>query len=150
MRNSSKAKKGGIGSRPSKRIYPKAKCKKPDCNNEFTPTSRKQEYCIPQHRIDHNNDLRILKDKLPKSHAKKLAHNQEVLRKIYNSLAFNNQSSFSIQLLQYELYNFGIHTGKSVNEQSGNEIEWAYHYGIEVKDTATKTFIIHFRNVIPQ
>lgn len=146
MDTKSNGKKSGKGSRPSKRVYPKKNCNKPDCNVEFTPTNRRQGYCIPQHRIDHNNDLRIIKDKLPKSHAKKLAHNQEVLKKISNSLAINNQGSFSIQLLQYELYNFGIHTGKSVNEQSGNEIEWTYHYGIEVKDAATKTFIIHIRN----
>jgi hypothetical protein len=150
IKTNPKGKKGGIGSRPSNRVYPRRNCKKPSCNVEFIPTSKKQVYCIPQHRIDHNNDQRTSKDKLPNAHVKKLAHNQEVLKKIYNRLAFNNQDSFSIQLLQYELYNFGIHTGRSINEQSGNEIEWAYQYGIEPKDAATKTFIIHFRKAITQ
>lgn len=134
-----------IKPRPSKRVYPAKKCKKPDCDIIFNPTNKRQEYCTTQHRIDHNNDLRALKEAPLKQLASKLTHNLEVLKKIHISLAFNNQNSFSIQLLQYELYNFGTYTDRSVNEGTGNEIEWVYNYGIEGKDINSKTFIIHNR-----
>lgn len=134
--------------RESNRIYPPRECKNQDCRKVFTPTDKRQEYCIPQHRIDYNNDLRAVKEKPLKTLGKKLAHNHAVLRKIHSSLVGNNQSSFSIQLLHYELYNFGICTDKSINKNTGNEIEWNYDYGIEVKDADKRSFIIHIRKSI--
>lgn len=134
--------------RKSKRIYPPRKCKKSDCGLIFTPTDKRQRYCFPQHRIDHNNDLRDIKEQPLKILGKKLSHNLEVLKKIYSSLDVNNQTSFSIQLLQYELYNFGFYTNRSINKDTDNEIEWIYNYGIEVKDADKRNFIIHFRKSI--
>jgi hypothetical protein len=131
--------------RLSNRVYPPRKCKKPDCGQIFTPTDKRQEYCVPQHRIDHNNDLRVVKEQPLKLLGKKLAHNLAVLKKIHSSLSANDQTSFSIQLLQYELYNFGVYTDRSINKQTDNEIEWNFNYGIEVKDIDKKSFIIHFR-----
>ncbi len=131
--------------RSSNRVYPPQKCKKPDCGVIFTPTDKRQQYCNPQHRIDHNNDLRTIKEQPFKMYKKKLAHNLALLKKIHSSLAANAQSTFSIQLLQYELYNFGIYTDKNINQETDKEIEWNYNYGIEVNDADKKTFIIHFR-----
>lgn len=148
MKNINNEGNTGSPKRPSNRVYPPKKCKNPACGKMFTPTSKRQEYCIPQHRIDYNNDLRAVKDQPYKLHGKKLAHNLAVLKKIHLSLAANNQITFSIQLLQYELYNFGICTGRSINKDTGNEIEWNYNYGIEVKNSNEKTFIIHFRKSI--
>ncbi len=134
--------------RQSNRIYAPRNCKKPDCNISFIPTDKRQDFCRPQHRIDFNNDLRTLKEQPLKLLGKKLYHNQEILKKIHSSLAANDRTAFSIQLLQYELYNFGIYTDRSINTHSGNEIEWNYNYGIEVNDTQKKTFIIHLRKSI--
>ena len=134
--------------RPSKRVYPPRKCKKPDCGLMFTPTDKRQEFCMPQHRIDHNNDLRTVREQPLKEFGKKLAHNLEVLKKIHSSLAAIGQTSFRLQLLQYEIYNFGSFTDKTINKDTGNEIEWIYNYGLEVKDHDKKTFIIHFRKSI--
>jgi hypothetical protein len=134
-----------VKTRLSNRVYPPRKCKKSDCEINFIPTDKRQEFCTPQHRIDHNNDLRAEKEKPLKLLGKMLAHNLSVLKKIQSSLAANNQTVFSIQLLQYELYNFGIYTDKSINKNTDNEIEWNYDYGIEVKEADKKTFIIHFR-----
>lgn len=131
--------------RQSNRVYHPRKCKKPECGKIFTPTDKRQEYCVSQHRIDHNNDLRAVKDQPLKLLGKKLAYNLAVLKKIQLSLEANNQTTFSIQLLQYELYNFGFYSDKSINKNTGNEIEWNYDYGIEVKEADKKTFIIHFR-----
>ena len=44
--------------RISKRRYPQRICRKSDCKILFTPSDARQIYCDPQHRIDHNNDLR--------------------------------------------------------------------------------------------
>src|SRR5437868_8543504 len=90
--------------RPSKRVYPPRKCKKPDCGIDFNPIDNRQKYCCAQHRIDHNNDLRSVKERPLKLLGKKLKHNLEVLKKVHSSLNANRQSTFSIQLLQYEGY----------------------------------------------
>ena len=149
MKKNQIIKNSGPTRRPSNRVYPPRKCKKPDCDVTFTPTSKKHVYCIPQHRIDYNNDRRDIKELPLKILGKKLTYNKEILEKIYNSLAANNQTSFSIQILQYELYHFGMYTDKAVNQETGNQIEWVYNYGLEGKDAVKKTFIIHFRKTTP-
>lgn len=138
----------GQPSRPSRRRYPPKNCKKPDCSKLYIPTNKRQEFCCPQHRIDYNNDQRDLKELPFKLLSKKLAHNQAVLKRIYASLNVHKQNSFTIQLLQYDNYNFGFNTDRSVNTDTGNEIEWNYNYGLEGKDVVKKTFIIHFRKTI--
>ena len=148
MKSKHNSEQVSIKIRKSNRIYPPRKCKKPDCSLIFTPTDKRQEFCIPQHRVDYNNDLRAIREQPLKIHGKKLAHNLAVLKKIHSSLIVNDQTSFSIQLLQYELYHFGIYTDRSINKNTGNEIEWNYHYGIEVKDADKRSFIIHFRKSI--
>ena len=131
--------------RPSNQVLEPIICKKPGCGKVFPPRNVKHVYCIPQHRIDTNNALDKQRRAPEKQHAKRLAHNKKVLEKIFNSLAVNKLSNFHLQLLQYELYNFGLFTEKAINENTSNEIEWVYDYGFEVNDAIAKTFIVHFR-----
>lgn len=149
MKNNQDLRNNGVFRRPSNRIYAPRKCKKTDCSVTFAPTNKRQVFCTVQHRIDYNNDLRDLKAQPLKILGKKLSHNKEVLKKIHDSLAANSKTSFSIQLLQYELYNFGIYTDMAVNQKTGKQIEWVYNYGIEGKDEDKKTLNIYFRKTTP-
>ena len=117
--------------RISHRLYPSRKCKKTDCQIDFTPTSKREKYCCPQHRVDHNNDQRDLKAKPGIEFEKKLQHNQMVLKKIFEKLGALKLTCISADLLIYESYYFDLYTDKQINTKSGMEVSWNYYFGIE-------------------
>ncbi len=138
-----------MNQRKSNRRYPPRTCKKSDCSKEFVPSNKRQVYCSVQHRIDHNNDVRDARAVPVLELQRKLEHNQKVLKKIKLSIErIGNKASFNIGLLGYENYYFGYSTDIEKIKFTAREIHWNYHYGLEVQEKSTGTFIIHYREKI--
>lgn len=135
--------------RISKRLYDSIDCRKPGCKIKFKPTDKRQVYCTPQHRVDHNNDLRKIKNLKFENHNKILAKNQAILEKLFFKLNEMPKKHFHIDILRIENYSFGYMTDKSINEYTGNEIEWNFFYGLEGYCQNEMTFIVHNRKKIP-
>jgi hypothetical protein len=135
--------------RISKRKYPVRRCAKPACYIEFIPTHKRQKFCCPQHRIDHNNDRRDEKNKPSLTLEKKRRHNENVLRKVFIKLKELRSDNVAATLLIYEDFNFEVYSDRTINLLSNNEILWSYFYGIEGQSPERNFFKIHHRTKIP-
>lgn len=133
--------------RISNRKHPTRTCKKPDCKEEYTPTDKRQVYCTPQHRVDHNNDLRDLKGKPHKSLKEIVVKNQQILAKLYRLQEAKKHTRFYFQVL--ELDGFDVRYYTDVTISNGSSIYWNYHYGLQGVDVEKKQFITHFRENLP-
>lgn len=133
--------------RISNRRHPTRTCKKPDCKEEFTPTDKRQVYCTPQHRVDHNNDIRDLNEKPHKALKAKRIKNEKILAKIYGLQKSKNYTQFNYQVLELDDFDVQYYTDVTVN--NGSHIYWNYHYGLQGVDVETKQFITHFRENLP-
>ncbi len=129
--------------RISKRRYSPRLCKKPDCKKVFTPTDARQHYCEPQHRIDHNNDLRKIKYEPDRIFLESIKTNFKVLDKIIRSPFYIQNKTVNFSLLDYEGYDLTIYHSKVIDDKSGRDILICYHYGLECIDTETNQYRIH-------
>lgn len=129
--------------RLSNRIYDGIPCKKDDCDEIFQPSDSRQKYCCPQHRIDHNNDLRKANDKELLELSKKMKHNDTVLEKIYNNQIYKKAKSVAKELLVYEGFFFNIVYEKQINTTTNKYVLWMIKYGLEAIDIENRNFIIH-------
>jgi hypothetical protein len=133
--------------RISNRIYPAKQCLKPSCGRHFLPTDARQKYCCEQHRIDHNNDQRKLKNVDLKIFGDKIAHNQAVLQKIYNKMPEFGHRPVNVSLLKYEDFYFDIYSSREKNPHTGLPVCWSWDYGIEGSDPEMETYIIHKKKI---
>ena len=124
----------------SNRIYPSKKCK--HCKNEFTPTDKRQVFCCEQHRIDYNNDKRLIKYAPIKAIITGLTKNDQILEKAYQYMTEKKKNSIDIDILNYDGFDFNIPTKISVTN-AGNQIEWQISFGLEGIEKETKLFKIH-------
>ena len=129
--------------RISNRIYDGIPCKKDDCDEIFQPSDSRQKYCCPQHRIDHNNDLRKLSNKDGLELLKKIRHNDNVLNKIYNHPLYKAKKGLSRELLEYEGYFFNADYEKQINTSTNKSVLWMINYGLEAIDVKNNNFNIH-------
>ncbi len=127
--------------RISQRRYPAIPCKQ--CKNQFSPSDKRQVYCQPQHRIDHNNDLRAIKEMPTKLMVKKLFSNETILKKIDHNMTILNNNTFNIDFLLLEGFDFDISSASEINRKTGGKIIWSLSYGIEGIGDDEKNFIIH-------
>ena len=135
--------------RISNRKYPLRECKKKGCNTSFIPTDRRQLYCCPQHRIDHNNDERTIRSMPARAINEINGANHQILEKLYNILKEKNQLTSVVgELLTYLGYNWQFATDRTRNIKTNGEIIWSYHFGLEGNPDA-KTFTIHERKYLP-
>jgi len=129
--------------RVSKRRHPTRICKKPNCKIVFTPTDARQFYCERQHRIDHNNDLRNVKNEHDRIFAKSIKINFKVLDKIFKSPFYIKNNSVHFSLLDYEKYDLTVYHSKKIDTETGRDILICYHYGMECIDTENNYYRIH-------
>ncbi|MGL2963845.1 hypothetical protein ACSVH2_08525 [Flavobacterium sp. RSB2_4_14] len=129
--------------RVSNRRYPIRYCKKQDCNEAFIPTDARQIYCCEQHRIDYNNDKRKIVDKIESDFTKKAKNNKSILIKILNSKEYIRDGVINISILQYEGYDFGIFHSIKIEEKTKKEMKFCYEYGVLLKDSENKNYIIY-------
>lgn len=128
--------------RESKRRYPPKICKKSGCGKEFIPSDARQDYCCEQHRIDHNNDLRKVKQARLVEFNLKLLKNEAVLEKAYQSVERYNLEAINMDVLLNDGFDPEVLNGIEINESTGNQIYWSLDYGIEGYDKSLKTFKI--------
>lgn len=126
--------------RISNRKYPPKDCR--ECGESFIPTDARQDFCIPQHRIDYHNDLRKAKAAPVKSLTDGLLQNEKILKKVFKSLSSYQQATVHIDLLKYEKFDFNISSSIDRNEKNGAITQWSFSYGIEGYDADKTTFII--------
>ena len=129
--------------RVSKRRHPTRICKKPDCKIAFTPTDARQYYCEPQHRIDHNNDLRKANNEPDNTFIKKIKKNYKALIKISQSPFYIKNERVNFSLLDYEGYDLTIYHSKLIDDKSGRDILICYDYGLECIHIETNSYKIH-------
>ena len=128
--------------RTSNRRYPIRMCKKPGCQDEFTPSDARQIYCCEQHRIDFNNDRRKLKESIDISFLKIVKKNRAVLHKIASSYFYKKNGFAHKSLLEYEGYDFNKYHQKIINQRTQNEVHICYDYGLELIDPINQNFSI--------
>ncbi|PQJ08778.1 hypothetical protein CJD36_022535 [Flavipsychrobacter stenotrophus] len=128
--------------RMSKRLYAGIPCKKADCNKIFQPTDSRQKYCCPQHRVDHNNDKRKANDTDAVALLKTLKHNDAVLAKVFRSEIYSMTKGVSLDLLQYERFEFDYFVKRQKNTQTGKTVLWMFKYGIEPTEFNNNIFLI--------
>ena len=136
-----------MNKRISNRKHPDRICKKPDCKKQFTPADKRQIYCTQQHRVDHNNDLRDLKDKPHKVIKQINLKNQEILAKIYRIQKAKNYPEFNYHLLEVDDFDRRYYTDSTMVDSK--IVYWNYHYGVQGVDSEKKLFITHFRKTLP-
>lgn len=129
--------------RTSNRRYPIRKCKKPGCQDEFTPSDARQIYCCEQHRIDFNNDRRKLKESIDISFLKIVKKNRTVLHKIAASDFYKKNKFAHKSLLEYEDYDFKKYHQIIINQRTKNEVHICYDYGLELIDPINQNFSIN-------
>jgi hypothetical protein len=129
--------------RVSKRRYPSRICRNQDCKIIFTPTDARQYYCVPQHRVDWNNDLRKIKNVEDKIFIKKIKTNYKALNKIFKSPFYVQNESVHFSLLDYEGYDLTIYHSKFIDDKSGRDILKCYDYGLECIDIEANYYRIH-------
>lgn len=133
----------------SNRKYPPRKCEKVDCEIIFTPTHKKQKYCCRQHQIDQNNDNRSVKEAPGRTLEKIYRHNEQILKKLKEACERLKQNVIVIDYLNIENYCHGYNTDSNINPQTGNTVEWNYHYGLEGFKKEKQQFIIYYRENYP-
>ena len=131
-----------VKNRISNRRYTGRYCKKQECNQEFIPSDARQIYCCEQHRIDHNNDKRKIVDKIENAFTKKAKNNKRILIKILSSNEYKRDGVINVSILQYEGYDFTIYHKTEFDSKTKRELKICYEYGIQLKDTENKNFII--------
>ncbi len=125
-------------------------CKKKGCDNSFTPTDRRQLYCCPQHRIDHNNDERAIKSMPVIALTEILKNNQRILEVAQQALTdIKDNSMLTSECLKFIGYDWQYSTDRTKNIITEREITWCYHYGIEAENDSASRFILHYREKLP-
>ncbi len=126
--------------RISSRKHPPRNCK--HCGVIFIPSDARQHFCIPQHRIDYNNDLRKGKAGPVKALNDKLLKNEKILKKVTETLIRLNQEFVGIDILEYEGFDFDVSSSTDINKKKGTIVHWCFSYGLEGNDKDKTTFII--------
>ncbi|MBP8156794.1 MAG: hypothetical protein KAX93_00275 [Flavobacterium sp.] len=134
--------KNELKKRTSNRRYPIRKCKKPGCQDEFTPSDSRQVYCCEQHRIDFNNDRRKLKESIDIFFLRIVKKNRAILHKIATSDFYRKNKFAHKSLLEYEGYDFKKYHQLIINQRTQNEVHICYDYGIELIDPINQNFSI--------
>ena len=134
--------KNNLRKRPSNRRYLSRKCRKPDCQGEYTPTDARQIYCCEQHRIDFNNDKRRLKDNIDISFSKIVKNNRVILHKIASSDFYKKDLRVHKSLLVYEGYDFTKYHHILINQITKKEVHICYDYGLEMIESTNHYFSI--------
>lgn len=134
--------KNNLKKRPSNRRYPTRKCRKPDCQDEFTPSDARQIYCCEQHRVDYNNDKRKIKDSIDISFFKIVKKNRAILHKIKSSDFYKKALRVHKSLLEYEGYDFSKFHDILINPETNKEVHVCYDYGLEMIDVINQDFSI--------
>jgi hypothetical protein len=131
-----------LKTRISNRRYPIRKCKKTDCKDEFIPTDARQVYCCEQHRVDHNNDKRKLKQSIDLDFLKSVKKNRAILHKIVSSDFYKKNRFVHKSLLEYEGYDFKKYHQIIINKRTQKEVQICYDYGVELLDSINQNFSI--------
>lgn len=134
--------KNNLKKRLSNRRYAIRKCRKPDCQDEFTPTDARQIYCCEQHRVDYNNDKRRIKDSIDIYFFKSLKKNGAILHKIKSSDFYKREQRVHKTLLEYEGYDFSKFHKMLINQKTNKEVHVCYDYGLEMIDVINQYFSI--------
>ncbi len=129
--------------RVSNRRYPPKKC--PQCQRNYIPTSKRQIYCVPQCRIDFNNDKRNRDDAQSVSFTKALKINRKSLKKGFEKLEKHQEQYLNLEFLKYDGFNPAIYSDQSIEKGNGNMILWSLDYGIEGIDKQRTIIKIHKR-----
>jgi hypothetical protein len=127
--------------RKSNRTYEPRIC--PHTGLEFIPTHNKQKYASRQAQIDHNNDLRAIKNKEVNDFTSVLKTNREILRKAYAKLIELKQHAVSKDLLVFSGFDFEVYSSQLVNNKTGKQVYCSIDYAIEGSDIEKNSFIIH-------
>lgn len=127
----------------SKRKYPPRNCRARYCGRKFIPHDARQEFCVPQCRIDENNDKRSDADKPFNEERKKTKKNDKVLEAAFKKLSDEQKKFINKDFLEFSGYDFGVYFALTKNESTGNTIFWNIKYGIEPADSQRQLFIIH-------
>ena len=135
-------KKNILKKRVSNRRYPLRMCKKPDCQEGFTPSDSRQIYCCEQHRVDFNNDKRKQKEAITVLFLKKVKSNRDILKKI-KSCAFYKKHGYATKfLLDHEDYDFNFFHCMFINKKTGREVHVCYEFTLELIDSTNQYFLI--------
>jgi hypothetical protein len=134
--------KNSLKKRTSNRRYPIRKCKKPDCQNEFTPSDARQIYCCEQHRVDFNNDRRKLKESIDIAFFKSVKKNKAILFKIASNDFYKKNLFVHKSLLEYEGYDFNKYHQIIINQATKNVVHFCYDYGLELIEPTKGNFSI--------
>lgn len=127
----------------SKRRYPPRICESRYCRKSYIPHNKRQRFCVPQCRIDENNDKRADTDKPFNEERKKIKKNDKVLEAAFKKLSDDQKRFINKDFLEFAGYDFGVYFALSKNASTGNTIFWNIKYGIEPADSQRQLFIIH-------
>jgi len=130
----------------SNRIYPKKLCINPECKKSFIPHDRRQNYCSAQCRNNFFNDRRHEENQTKYKDEGVLREMDKKLGKIYEKNVMINQTYVSLEVLKYEGIDPNLCVRTVQNDLTKQAIRWYYSYGLEIKDTERKTFLIHKRS----
>lgn len=128
---------------PSQRKYPPRICKSRYCRLTFIPHDARQEFCVPQCRINENNDKRSDVDKPFNEDRKKIKNNDKVLSLAYKKMIIEKQEFINKDFLEFAGYDFSTYFNTSKNKLTSNTIFWNIKYGIEPANKQMLLFVIH-------
>jgi hypothetical protein len=118
-----------MSNRTLNRKYPPKQC--PGCKKTYIPTDVRQIYCIPQCRINFNNDNRKLKEAPAQLLKKKLFQNERILKHAYDWLNFYSKGDIALDFLLFNGFEPKIFSEQSINQDIGTRVYWSFQYGIE-------------------
>lgn len=124
-----------------RRQHPSRKC--PFCQESFYPKDARQLYCCRQHQTYFNNDLRKERQAVFKSFYQKLKNNRDILLKAWLRLKELNQPYATLEILQYEAYDFSVYETQQINMTTNQPVFWVMGLGIEAVKGTTDKFYIH-------
>ncbi len=127
----------------SKRKYPPRICESRYCRKTYIPTDARQKFCVPQCRINENNDKRSDVDKPFNEDRKKIKKNDKVLESAFIKMSLNQQGFINKDFLEFAGYDLGTFFEQTKNTSTGNMIFWNIKYGIEPADLLRGLFKVY-------